>query len=280
MDNGRKIKRLKTAIIILSVLLCISVAVLAVILIYNNFFSYKSASVVIPDNIITKEAEQIDRTDNAEITIKNSAQGLASGDNSSSSNTVQVSSQNNSSAQTGSAELLTLYNIQADDNVPFKVENMFPGDSITKNYCVRVSQKDTLTLRFHADIQPGSEKLAEVLRVKVLLASTGDLLYDGAIKDMPESLNCNVITNHSTVRELYYEITAYLDTSVGNDYQNKKLAADFRWWTEDTSSLGDNPYTGDTFNILLWVSVAAGSLLIFVLLLAKRPKEENDGKQK
>ena len=273
MDNEQKKNRLKAVIIILVILLCISIAALAVILIYNNFFSYKSASVVVPDNIITKETNP---TNTTETNIKNSPQGLNSGDNSSSGDNALVSNP----GDTSSAAVLTLYNMKADDNIPYKVENMFPGDSETKYYCVRVSQKDTLTVRFNAFVQPGYEKLAEVLKIRVKLLTTGDLLYDGIIKDMPESLDCKIVTTQSTVKDLYYEVTAYLDTSVGNDYQNKKLVADFKWWTEDSSSLGDNPYTGDTFNILLWISVAAGSLLIFVLLLAKRPKEENDEKQK
>ncbi|MGN0441534.1 MAG: hypothetical protein ACI4FO_02400 [Acutalibacteraceae bacterium] len=273
MDNEQKKNRLKAVIIILVILLCISIAALAAILIYNNFFSYKSASVVVPDNIITKETNP---TNTTETNIKNSPKGLNSGDNASSGDNALVSNP----VDTSSAAVLTLYNMKADDNIPFKVENMFPGDSETKYYCVRVSQKNTLTVRYHADIHNGYEKLAEVLKIRINLLSTGEQLYDGLIRDMPESLDHTLETNQSTVSELYYEITAYLDTSVGNDYQNKKLVADFKWWTEDSSSLGDNPYTGDTFNILLWISAAAGSLLIFVLLLAKRPKEENDEKHK
>lgn len=279
MENGKN-KKIKVVIIVLSVLLCVSIVALASIFIYNYFFSYKSTSVVISDNIITKETVPAGTATSSESNVKNTAQGLASGDNASSGGTVQVNSQSNNSVPTDTAELLALYNTKADDNIPFKVENMFPGDSETKYYCVRVSQKDTLTVRFNAFVQPGYEKLAEVLKIRVKLLTTGDLLYDGIIKDMPESLDCKIVTTQSTVKDLYYEVTAYLDTSVGNDYQNKKLVADFKWWTEDSSSLGDNPYTGDTFNILLWISVAAGSLLIFVLLLAKRPKEENDEKQK
>lgn len=279
MEKGKN-KKIKVVIIVLSVLLCVSIVALASIFIYNYFFSYKSTSVVISDNIITKETAPAGSAASSESNVKNTVQGLASGDNASSGGAVQVNSQSNTSVPTDTAELLTLYNTKADDNIPFKVENMFPGDSETKYYCVRVSQKDTLTVRYRAFVQPGYEKLAEVLKIRVKLLTTGDLLYDGIIKDMPESLDCKIVTTQSTVKDLYYEVTAYLDTSVGNDYQNKKLVADFKWWTEDSSSLGDNPYTGDTFNILLWISVAAGSLLILVLLLAKRPKEENDEKQK
>ena len=62
----------------------------------------------------------------------------------------------------------------------------------------------------------------------------------------------------------------------GNDYQNKDLIADFKWWVEETGNLDDSPQTGDTSNILLWAVLAAGSLSMMILLLVvRRRKEEN-----
>ena len=80
----------------------------------------------------------------------------------------------------------------------------------------------------------------------------------------------------STTDELYYEITAYLDTSVGNEYQNKDLIADFSWWVEETGNLEPSPKTGDNANILLWICLAAvsGSVMIFLLFARRRREEE------
>lgn len=75
---------------------------------------------------------------------------------------------------------------------------------------------------------------------------------------------------------LEYEITAYLDTSVGNDYQNKDLIADFKWWVEETGNLDDSPKTGDTSNILLWAVLAAGSLSMMILLLVTHRRKEDE----
>ena len=102
------------------------------------------------------------------------------------------------------------------------------------------------------------------------------MLYDGLMRDMPESLTHKLASKESTTDELYYEITAYLDTSVGNDYQSKDLIADFKWWVEETGNLDNFPQTGDTSNILLWAVLAAGSLSVMILLLVvRRRKEEN-----
>ena len=94
---------------------------------------------------------------------------------------------------------------------------------------------------------------------------------------MPEGLTHKLASKKSTTDELYYEITAYLDTSVGNDYQNKDLIADFKWWVEETGNLDDSPQTGDTSNILLWAVLAAGSLgMIIILLVTRRRKEDEE----
>lgn len=96
------------------------------------------------------------------------------------------------------------------------------------------------------------------------------------MRDMPESLTHKLASEKSTTDELYYEITAYLDTSVGNDYQNKDLIADFKWWVEEIGNLDDSPKTGDTSNILLWAALAAGSLSMIIILLKTLRRTENE----
>ena len=95
------------------------------------------------------------------------------------------------------------------------------------------------------------------------------------MRDMPKQLS-SPLSGRGT-DELHYEITAYLDTSVGNDYQNKDLIADFRWWVEETGNLG--PKTGDSFGILLWIAAAAvsGAVCIFLIISHKRKEgKQND----
>jgi LPXTG-motif cell wall-anchored protein len=116
----------------------------------------------------------------------------------------------------------------------------------------------------------------------------------------------------STIRS--YEITVSLDTSVGNPYQLAMLMADFEWYVnEDTSpddgsggaiadgsqdNKGDNngngnsngnkngnnngssgggkliPKTGDRNTILLWSGVGIACLILLLVLLGRRKKEE------
>ncbi len=129
--------------------------------------------------------------------------------------------------------VISIYKNHPDDSEPFRTENLFPGDSETKAYLIRVSHKGTVTVHFHADIRDGYEKLAEVLNCKVVLANEQKTLYDGLMRDMPASLSHKISSASGTMTELEYDITVYLATSVGNAYMNQPLVADFRWWVEE-----------------------------------------------
>lgn len=255
-------KKIKVIIIVLAILLGLSLLALGGTLIYNKIANTAPATVTVPDNRITPD-EDTTKPDSSD-TEKPSGSA------------VQPAQSTAATAEVKKAATIELYNKQPEENTAFAVGDMFPGDSETKYFRVRVSYHDTITVHYKATVRPGYEKLAEVLKVRVKLLSTGETMYDGGIADMPESLTHKLASKKSTTDELYYEITAYLDTSVGNDYQNKDLIADFKWWVEETGNLDDSPQTGDTSNILLWAVLAAGSLSMMILLLVTRRRKEDE----
>lgn len=233
----------------------------------------------VPDNLITPD-EDTTKPDSSE----SSSQAPDSSDTQTPSSSADTSSSvvtptQSTTSETKKAATIELYNKQLEENTPFQVGNMFPGDVETKYFRMRVSYHDKITVHYKATVRPGYEKLAEVLKVRVNLLSTGETMYDGLMRDMPESLTHKLASKKSTTDELYYEITAYLDTSVGNDYQNKDLIADFKWWVEETGNLDDSPQTGDTSNILLWAVLAAcsGSMMILLLVTRRRKEDEENG---
>lgn len=268
-------KKIKVIIIVLACLLGLSLLALGGTLIYNKIANTTSATVTVPDNLITPD-EDTTKPDSSEI----NSQAPDSSDTQAPSNSADTSSSavptQSTTAEVKKAATIELYNKQPEENTAFAVGNMFPGDVETKYFRVRVSYHDKITVHYKATVRPGYEKLAEVLKVRVKLLSTGEMLYDGLMRDMPESLTHKLASKKSTTDELYYEITAYLDTSVGNDYQNKDLIADFKWWVEETGNLDDSPKTGDTSNILLWAVLAAGSLSVMILLLVVRRRKEDE----
>lgn len=269
-------KKIKIVIIILAILLGLSLLALGGTVIYNKIANNTPATVTVPDNLITPD-EDATKPDSSE----SNSQAPDSSDTQTPSSSADASSSavptQSTTAEAKKAATIELYNKQPEENTPFHVGNMFPGDAEIKYFCVRVSYHDKITVHYKATVRPGYEKLAEVLKVRVKLLTTGETMYDGLMRDMPESLTHKLASKKSTTDELYYEITAYLDTSVGNDYQNKDLIADFKWWVEETGNLDDSPQTGDTSNILLWAVLAAGSLgMIIILLVTRRRKEDEE----
>ena len=270
-------KKIKIVIIVLACLLGLSLLALGGTLVYNKLANNTPATMTVPDNLITPD-EDTTKPDSSE----SNSQAPDSSETQTPSSSADTSSSAVQPTQSTTAEVkkaatIELYNKQPEENTPFQVGNMFPGDAETKYFCVRVSYHDKITVHYKATVRPGYEKLAEVLKVRIKLLSTGETMYDGLMRDMPESLTHKLASKKSTTDELYYEITAYLDTSVGNDYQNKDLIADFKWWVEETGNLDDSPQTGDTSNILLWAVLAAGSLgMIIILLVTRRRKEDEE----
>ena len=269
-------KKIKIVIIVLACLLGLSLLALGGTLVYNKLANNPPATVTVPDNLITPD-EDTTKPDSSE----SNSQAPDSSETQTPSSSADPSSSAVQPTQSTTAEVkkaatIELYNKQPEENTPFTVDNMFPGDAEIKYFCVRVSYHDKITVHYKATVRPGYEKLAEVLKVRVKLLSTGEMLYDGLMRDMPESLTHKLASKKSTTDELYYEITAYLDTSVGNDYQNKDLIADFKWWVEETGNLDDSPKTDDTSNILLWAVLAACSGSMMILLHVTRRRKEDE----
>ena len=279
-------KKIKSIIIVLACLLGLSLLALGGTLIYNKIANTASATVTVPDNLITPD-EDTSNPDNSESQAPDSSESNSQAPNRSDTQAPRSSADasfsavtptQNTTAEVKKAATIELYNKQPEENTAFAVGNMFPGDSETKYFRVRVSYHDKITVHYKATVRPGYEKLAEVMKVRVKLLSTDETMYDGLMRDMPESLTHKLASKKSTTDELYYEITAYLDTSVGNDYQNKDLIADFKWWVEETGNLDNSPQTGDTSNILLWAVLAAcsGSMMILLLVVRRRKEDEEN----
>lgn len=252
MEQNKRNKT-KTVIIVLAVLLALSVAALAGTLIYNRLAVQTDTTVTVSDNFITPDEDN---------NTNESSKGQSN---------ISSAKPNNDI----SAAEITLYNKHLQDNTLFSVGNMFPGDSETKYYRVQVSYHDKITVHFKAETRGEQENSAEVMGVKVKLMTSGETLYEGLMQDMPQSLTYTMTSSESTTAEIYYEITAYLDTSAGNEYQSKEVILDFYWWADETDNLDKAPKMGDTSNVVPWSVTATVSALVLLLLIVFRRKKED-----
>lgn len=121
----------------------------------------------------------------------------------------------------------------------FTLNNMFPGDAEYKDYELNISHKNNIDVVFNVHLREESAKLAEVLMLKVEIDNAEK--YNGLMKDLGQL----TYTLPAGQPKATYRLTVYLDTSVGNEYQNKELKADFEWYyTPESSGGGTGGGTG------------------------------------
>lgn len=200
-----------------------------------------------------------------------------------------------SRAEDGTKIMLSKRN--EEDNVPFRAENMFPGDRIEKEFCVNVSCGEEVTVCFGIELDDENQKLAQVLGCRVALSNHGEVLYDGLMTKIPERLEYP-FTVVPIAEELVYQITVYLDTSVGNEYQNASLSTKFCWWIEENNSAQETSEdnttggigeetdketpsvdSGDHASTFKWITImVVATLLVIVSATLKNRKERLDEK--
>lgn len=125
-----------------------------------------------------------------------------------------------------------------DANQRFEVNNMLPGDTETKYFCVKAYHDADITLFFKADVTEQTKSLGDVLHIKVTHLDSGKVLFDAPFTEIDGQAVSELLkTNAQEETTAYYQIDVSLDTSVGNEYQAAKLLADFQWYVEDEGGL-------------------------------------------
>ena len=213
-----RIKLIRSAITVVSVLLVISLLFLVITIIEHYLSKAESTYVIVPDNYIREYS-----SDSSLVLNNNGARLLL----------LAESVFGLEDLGHTYASLLRFDGSKDSINKSFEVTNMFPGDKEERYYLACVSFKDYTILKFQARVRDGYEKLAEVMRIRVEQISENKVLYDGLMRDMPELTDTDLHGYGETTVDVYYKITAYLDTDVGNEYMNKELVADFYWWIDE-----------------------------------------------
>ena len=170
---------------------------------------------------------------------------------------------------------------------------MLPGDSEEKTFTVTVKHRKTATVHFEAKLANDSviddttgRKLSDGMNIKVVQGT--DTLYNGSIAGLTTATPrpaVDVEVPGSRTADLPYTITVSLPTSAGNEFQNKTLTIDLKWWLVSDEGGGGGggtiivkpPKTGDDFSPFLMGGAALVSLSLLAVLLLRRRKGENHG---
>lgn len=271
-ESGAKSSRLKIVIIILAVLLVLSAGSLAARYIYLNFFAPTQATVTVPDNLIGETASP---------RLAAPAASISTARLNSETAIFALGEPEKTTDKPGKPQAvkLELYQGQPGDNQKFEIRNMLPGDMETRYFCVKAYHDADITLFFQANVTEQTKSLGDVLHIKVTHLDSGKVLCDAPFAEINGQEFSELLDkNAQGETAAYYQIDVSLDTSVGNEYQAALLKADFEWYVKDEGGLTPPPQTGDTTNIILWMTLALSSLLLmFLLLLGRRRKEEQHG---
>ncbi len=277
-------KKAKIIIAILLALVILSGGSLAGRVIYLNHFADKSATVVVPDNLIGEDTAPSVSSDKSESTgqptesdSSSETTAVLETDNTSTASSTNTDNNSHSANTQNKAATIDLHKNQPSDNEKFTVENMFPGDTETKYFAVKVNHHSDVIVYFKAEVTEQTKQLADVLHIKVTHLDSDKVIYEGTFAEMSsDGYGVSYETTQSTESVAYYKIEVSLPTYTGNEYQAAKLMADFDWFVKDTGPL-DNPQTGDNSNIALWVIIMCSSFaIILILLFGKRREKERE----
>ena len=263
-------KNAKSFAVAIPVLVFLVLSVLGTVLMDNNDGVKEEESeivTIVTDNIITEEKEEVIISDESHEVVASTDESDEVVTSTDDTDHKEVSSTQPSILEVKPSKHVTtikLHKKNHQDNIPFKAMNMFPGDKESQNFNVEVSYKGNVDVHFKIDVNSSDQKLAEVLECEVVLITTGETLYKGLIKEMPESVVHTLSSRKSTVDELSYRITTYLDTSVGSEYMNETLEANFSWWVEDIKQLEPLPDTG--YDLYIYLLSALGCVLSIIFL--------------
>lgn len=179
------------------------------------------------------------------------------------------------------------------DHAAMTASGILPGDSEEKTFTVTVKHRKTATVHFEAKLANDSvidgttgRKLSDGMNIKVVQGT--DTLYNGSIAGLTTATPrpaVDVEVPGSRTADLPYTITVSLPTSAGNEFQNKTLTIDLKWWLVSDEGGGGGggtiivkpPKTGDDFSPFLMGGAALVSLsLLAVLVLRRRKGEHHD----
>ena len=177
------------------------------------------------------------------------------------------------------ADLLELYQGKPEDNRPFSVQDLLPGDTVTRYFCVKAYHDADISLFFRADVTEETKSLGDALHVKITRLESGDTLFDASFSELNgQALSEKLSANEAGETVAYYQIDVSLDTTAGNELQAARLKADFHWYIEGEDEGGlTPPPTGDGVDLVLWITLAASSLLILLAAGRRRKEEKQHG---
>lgn len=106
------------------------------------------------------------------------------------------------------------------ETLSFNVSNMFPGDSHTKSYTVKVLDAEVEYISFLTEVVSDNASISDKLIVTLTVGDAVNPYFRCTAKDMPDEGVAIPVDGES----MTFHVTITLDTSAGNECQNGEIA--------------------------------------------------------
>ena len=171
-------------------------------------------------------------------------------------------------ASENNEKVIDLYRGKTGENEPFICTNMLPGDSVSRFFRLKVTHTGETTVSFSMRYTSESV-LAEILCVKVTLSTTGEVMYDGLISEMPTKLEHKIAAEGTQTSQVVYQVTVYMPTEATAEYMGKTVTAEFEWSAPEVETLATPTWHKVAVAVPTGV-VISGSLTVFIIARLRR----------
>lgn len=259
-QNIKRPKLIRNINILLLILVLLAVLAIVAFYVYIKIFAPKDVPTVkVPDNIIGGQSSPAD-----------DPSGSQTSQPSETYKPVKVSMSFIGDKQLGEESL--------------NVSNLFPGDSVQRNYGIRfVHEKNLKVKMYFVPEENSSVPLQDNMKIRILLKEGNALLCDltfGAL--VTDGFYFYIEETPAKQSSFTFAHTLYLPESAGNECANQALCGKLVWEATDIDHIPNDdhpviipPKTGDSFSSAIYICmVSLCGALLFALWLSKRTKRD------
>lgn len=160
-------------------------------------------------------------------------------------------------------------------------KDVMPGDSISQKITVRNLASNKVKVKIymrslgaHEDGESPDFLSQMHLRVEKSDDNTMPYMFDAAANETAQLTDWVCLGTLYSGGEVNLDVILDVPVEMDNNYAHKEGYLDWEFMIEEFPIEDSDPQTGDSTNMILWMTLAAGAVLLIVILAVKRRKQE------
>lgn len=160
-------------------------------------------------------------------------------------------------------------------------KDVMPGDSISQKITVRNLASNKVKVKIymrslgaHEDGESPDFLSQMHLRVEKSDDNTMPYMFDAAANETAQLTDWVCLGTLYSGGEVNLDVILDVPVEMDNNYAHKEGYLDWEFMIEEFPIEDSDPQTGDSTNMILWMTLAAGAVLLIVILVVKRRKQE------